>query len=301
MHVLSIKPVFTSILFYMEFVMKYLFSILILVLLRCGYPEEYVHKNADTETGIYGVEVFLEKEKITEGEITTAHLRIILPDGEKEDADKEGIEWISEKNEIASVDKSGTITGQGKGFSSITAYYDQFSSSILIEVEEYIDCSRIVISEVFYDASGSDTGVEFLEIQNRNENRCDLSGFSIIDGYSGSSIFFLPEKSFIMPGGFLLVVQDPEKFTQHFGLEPDIEGLDFSLNNSGETLTLADPDMTVVDRIYIEGGYGSDPLPESWGDTTLPSASAGESVQRKATPDTDTYNDWFSGLPTPGL
>jgi hypothetical protein len=281
--------------------MKYIFSIFILIFLQCGYPEEYLHISGNREPEIYGIEVSLEKEKITEGETTAAHLRIIFPDGEKEEADKERIEWISEKNEIASVDESGIITGQGKGFSSISAFYDRFSSSILIEVEEYIDCSRIVISEVFYDAPGSDTGVEFVEIQNRNENRCDLSGFSIIDGYSGSSIFFFPEKSFVMPGGFMLVVQDPEQFTQLFGIEPGVEGLNFSLNNSGETLTLAAPDMSIVDRVYIEGGYGSGLLPELWGDTTLPSASEGESVQRRATPDTDTYSDWFSGLPTPGF
>ena len=95
--------------------MKYLFFILMLILLQCGYPEEYLQKRADTEPGIYGIEVSLEKEKITEGETTTAHLRIIFPDGEKEEADKERIEWISEKNEIASVDESGKITGEGTG------------------------------------------------------------------------------------------------------------------------------------------------------------------------------------------
>ncbi len=281
--------------------MKYQLFVFLLILLKCGYPKEYVHNSAETKPEIYGVEVFLDREKITEGETTSAHLRIILPDGEKEEADPERIEWTSEMSGIASVDDFGSITGLSKGFSWITAYYGEFTSSILLQVEEYIDCSRIVISEVFYDAVGSDTGVEFVEIHNRNENRCDLSGFSIHDGYTGSSTYFLPENTSIEPGGYLLVVQDQEKFIQLFGVEPDREGLNFSLNNSGETITLVDSEISIIDRVYIEGGYGSDPLPDIWGDTSLPSASEGESVQRKASPDTNTYADWFSGLPTPGF
>jgi hypothetical protein len=281
--------------------MRFLFLILLMILLQCGYPEEYVYRSSGSESEIYGIEVFLEKEKITEGENTLAHLWIIMPDGEKEEADTESIQWNSERSEIALVDESGIILGQRKGFSLITAYYGEFSSSALMEVEEFIDCSRIVISEVFYDAVGSDTGVEYIEIHNRNENPCDLSGFSIVDGYTGSSIFFFPEISFILPGEYFLVVQDSEKFSQLFGVEPGIEGLNFPLNNSGETITLTDPEMSVMDRVYIEGGYGSDPLPENWCDASLPSASEGESVQRTASPDTDSCSDWFTGLPTPGF
>lgn len=280
--------------------MKYLFFILLFILLRCGYPKEYAYINDKAESRTYGLEVFLDNEKITENETTSAHLRIILSDGEKEEAETEKIEWISEKSEIAFIDESGIITGKKKGFSWITAYYNEFSSSTFIEVEEHVDCDRIVISEVFYNAVGSDSGKEYIEINNRNKNRCDLSGFSLVDGYSGSSKFILPEKSFLASGGYFIIVQDPEKFRQVFDVEPDISGLNFQLNNSGETITLIDSEMKVIERVYINGGYGTDSLPESWGDSSLPYASEGESVQRTASPDSDTYNDWFSGSPTPG-
>ncbi len=284
-----------------KLVMKYLFFIFILISLRCDYPEEYFYNTNDTKSEIYGIEVFLEKESIAVGEITSAHVRIIMKNGEKEDAESNSIEWVSGNSDVATVDESGAVTGLKKGFATITAYYERYSSSAQIEVMEYIDCSRIVISEVFYDAVGSDTGLEYIEIQNRNEEICDLSGFSIHDGYSGSSVFVLPEGTLISPGEYLLVVQDPGEFTQCFGVEPGISGLNFQLNNSGETLTLADPELAVIDRIYIEGGYSSDPAPESWGDLSLPSASEGESVQRTGLKNTGTSLDWFSGSPTPGF
>ncbi|TFH37768.1 MAG: lamin tail domain-containing protein, partial [Chrysiogenales bacterium] len=71
------------------------------------------------------------------------------------------------------------------------------SATADLEVKRRIDYRGILISEVFYDAAGSDTGREYIEIHNGSDYPCDLTGLAIVDGAGASRPFAFPDGSVI--------------------------------------------------------------------------------------------------------
>lgn len=142
---------------------------------------------------------------------------------------------------------------------------------------------QIHITEVMYDPSGSDTGREWVEVQNVSGSTIDFTtwkffeanvnhGIDQIDGYSQQ----------LNPGEYGVVVSDKTKFLSDF---PNFAGKifksSFSLSNSGESLAFkADSSGSVIDQYLY--------------DVSLGAAGDGNSLQKSET-------SWFSAIPTPGL
>lgn len=140
---------------------------------------------------------------------------------------------------------------------------------------------QIQITEIMYDPAGSDTGREWVEVQNTGVSTINFTtwkffeanvnhGIDQIDGYSQE----------LNPGEYGVVVSDKAKFLTDF---PNFLGKifksSFSLSNSGENLAFkTDSSGAIIDEYLY--------------DVLLGAAGDGNSLQKGST--------WAATLPTPG-
>lgn len=143
-----------------------------------------------------------------------------------------------------------------------------------------------MITEVMYDAPGTDTGREWIEVQNTGDAAIDLSTWKLFEANTNHKIAAIGQTSLPM-GGFAVIADSPDKFRADY---PNFAGLlfdsTFSLSNSGETLTLRDDSGADADSLAY--------LPE-WG-----AAGDGSSLQKSAA------GTWIAvpvtlGLPTTAM
>ena len=245
-----------------------------------------------------GLEVILSPESILERGTAVATALVIRADGRKEEA--ESVAWECADAAIAAIDGAGIVTGLAPGRGRIVARVGAMSATAEVQVRRRIDYSRVLISEVFYDAAGADDGVEFIELYNGNDYPLDAAGMVLTDGSSASRAFVFPEGSLVGAGARIVAAQSREGFFGLFGAYPDCGFFTFSLNNAGEAVFLSAPDGTRVDAVFIKGGTEEFRPDAAWGSAVEPSAPSGSSVYRTGTIDTDTCADWASGAPSPG-
>jgi len=160
---------------------------------------------------------------------------------------------------------------------------------------------HVVFSEVFYDPKGRrEANKEWIELYNPLMTSVDISGWKVIDNNGQGGSYAIPEGTRIEPNSFLTIARNSKGFKKLYGFAPDVSGLSFGLNNSGDALVLKSGDL-VIDAVGWESG-ASGGLPSNWGSDSQPSASEKESIQRtNPNSDTDTFTDWKSTTkPTPG-
>jgi hypothetical protein len=265
----------------------------------CAYPEKFNPLIQPLYPDLRGIEIVLPAATMYEQETSQATALVILANGKKRPAPD--VSWESLDPGILEVDRSGMITGLKAGMGGVCARLYDMSAISAIEVRRKIDYSRIMISEVFYDAEGGDDGREFIEIYNDNEHPCDISGMTVADGSITGTPFAIPAGSLINAKACIVIAQSKDGFYGLFGSYPDFWGSRFILNNSGETVMLKKADGTVIDAVFIKGGTEEFMPTESWGSDSLPSALAGSSVRRINIHNTGTYADWAAGPPSPGI
>ncbi|MEM9293764.1 MAG: lamin tail domain-containing protein [Acidobacteriota bacterium] len=167
---------------------------------------------------------------------------------------------------------------------------------------------NLVLSEVFYDASGGDNGLEWIEIHNAGTSSVDLSGWSL--GAGGSDYTYsTTQLSGTIAAGAVFVVGGPTSHSSNGSPSFDLT-LNFSpdLQNSGSTadgVALFDvpavsiTSSTVPVDAVVYGSNNNSNLIDETGSANAPEvgdASAGSSIER-----TTVAGAWqIQSSPTPG-
>lgn len=158
--------------------------------------------------------------------------------------------------------------------------------------------AALTISEVLYDASGSDNGQVFVELYGAPGT--DLAGFTLegVNGADGAVSPVLSLSGLIPADGFFVVADDDAGST----LVPNADLLlNFDLQNGPDSVALRDSGSVLLDAL----GYGDFPAGTVFAGegTPAPDPPAGSSLARVfANVDTDDNAADFSVLsvPTPG-
>ncbi len=136
------------------------------------------------------------------------------------------------------------------------------------------------ISEVMYDVPGTDTGREWIEVQNTGASAIDLSAWKLFEANTNHKISAVGAAT-VSAGGFAVVADDPDKFRID---NPGFAGLlfdsSFSLSNTGETLVLHDDTGATADSVTYDPSIGA--------------GGDGNSLQKTAS------GSWIAAAPTPG-
>jgi hypothetical protein len=160
--------------------------------------------------------------------------------------------------------------------------YTQDVSLVVVDVVR-----TVVINEIHYNGSANVVRDEFIELYNPSGAVIDISQWRVRGGVD----FFFPPNTFLAPGGFVVVAEDPATISNRYGITafgPWTGGL----NNEGEELTLRDTLNDVIDRVDFKSEF---PWPIA--------ANGGGASMQLVNPslDNDLGSSWRSGAPpTPG-
>ncbi len=107
----------------------------------------------------------------------------------------------------------------------------------------------ILISEIHYapvDASGvPQPNLEFVEVFNDGPEVYDLTGYQFVDGFS----FEFTERTFIPGRGYIVICRDEDALRDAYGITNTVGNFDGILDNSGERLSLANPQGAIVSSV----------------------------------------------------
>ena len=108
----------------------------------------------------------------------------------------------------------------------------------------------LLLSQVLYDASGTDADLEFVEMVNAGDRVVDAGGLVLEDD---DGAFVLPPHRPVMPGGRLLVARDRAMPFERWGVHPDVWGMGLRLANDGDVVRLGDGEGRTLDEVAWEG------------------------------------------------
>ncbi len=142
-----------------------------------------------------------------------------------------------------------------------------------------IVCGQVVITEIMYDIEGTDTGREWIEIQNVGDSSTDLSTWKLFEANINHKITAVGD-AMLPAQGFAVIVDNPDKFMAD---NPQFSGLlfdsAFSLSNDGEALVIRNEALVDIDAVSYLPAIGA-----AGDETTLQKAVSG----------------WIAAMPTPG-
>jgi endonuclease I len=166
---------------------------------------------------------------------------------------------------------------------------------------------NVILSEVFYDPSGTDTGLEWVELYNAGSTTVDLSGYSL--GYGGTSYTYgllqlagsiAPGATFVVGGPTSSSANGNPSFNLAVDFNPDIQ-------NSGSTadgVALFDSptnqvnSTTVPVDAVIYGGANNNGLLDETGVANAP--EVGDAPSNSSLERTDLVGSWqVQPAPTP--
>ena|GEM_PF-5313811 len=136
------------------------------------------------------------------------------------------------------------------------------------------------ITEIMYDLEGTDTNREWIEVKNIGEQTIDFSKWFLFTDNTKHTLVPQGETN-IIKGEYAVVVQNVLQFKKDW---PNYQGLIFDsswtgLKNSGEVISLKDPDLNIESPINFSSNQGG--------------AGDGYSIQK-------INGNWVGSKPTPG-
>lgn len=136
----------------------------------------------------------------------------------------------------------------------------------------------IEISEIMYDAEGSDTDTEWVEIYNNGNEAVDISVWHFFENETHHGL--VPDGfSILAPQSYALIVQNVATIRSLYGNSVKLIKSSFSLNNTGETLALSDSAKNIQGSVSYSVNSGAN--------------GNGMSLQRN-------NSEWIQAEPTPG-
>lgn len=116
------------------------------------------------------------------------------------------------------------------------------------------DDRDIVINEIMYNPSGSNSGGEFVEIANRGTEPVDVSGWQLVD--SSQVMFTLPAGTAIPRGGYLVFYDDAEAIA-YYSLNPATSYGPYTggLDGSGERIQIKNAAGLVIDEVTYDDNW----------------------------------------------
>ncbi len=144
-----------------------------------------------------------------------------------------------------------------------------------------VSSAQVVLSEIMYDVSGTDTGREWVEVFNGGNGSVDLKSWKLSEDDKNHNAFVASQGGSVVPTqGYAIIADNPAKFlTDWPGFSGIIFDATFSLGNGGGKITLKNDVGSDMDTANFNSGMGA--------------GGNGNSLQKAS-------SGWISAAPTPG-
>lgn len=117
--------------------------------------------------------------------------------------------------------------------------------------------AAVSITEIMYDAPGTDTKHEWIEVQNTGAG-LNMSSWRLDDGANHNPFEIFAGSETLSTGAYAIIASDPSTFLADY---PSYSGAvfkaTFSLTNTGKTLTLKDGDGSAQDSVFYNVALGA--------------------------------------------
>jgi len=113
----------------------------------------------------------------------------------------------------------------------------------------------VLITEIMYDPSVSESDGEWVEVYNASDVPVDLKGWTLEEDPlgNGNGAHVIGTSVPVSPGEYIILCNSTDQGANG-GVSCDHEWSGPTLNNTGETIGLLRPDDTVVDKVNYDGG-----------------------------------------------
>lgn len=134
---------------------------------------------------------------------------------------------------------------------------------VLATALPYSANAQVIISEFLYDAAGSDSGQEWVELFNAGSDTVDLTKWKINDG--SNHVLNVPPKNggigsiMLAPGAYIILADNAPNFIASYPSLANVIDSTLSLPNTSGTVSLLGEDGSVVDSLSYtkdQGGAG---------------------------------------------
>lgn len=131
---------------------------------------------------------------------------------------------------------------------------------LLVAFPAYVH-AQVVISEIAYDVSGSDSGREWVEVFNTGPAAAPLSEWRLFENGSNHTLTIFSGAESLAVGSYAILADNPSKFLEDVpGYSGPLFDSAFSLSNTGEALTLrccASGDLLDKDSVSYAAEWGA--------------------------------------------
>lgn len=121
-----------------------------------------------------------------------------------------------------------------------------FALTVLLSTTPTAALAAFSFTEIMYDASGTDTKHEWVEVYNTGTS-ADMSEYKLFENGTNHGLTLVAGSATVGAGGYAVIADDAATFLTDF---PSFAGTlfdsAFSLSNSGETVTLRDESLTDI-------------------------------------------------------
>lgn len=139
--------------------------------------------------------------------------------------------------------------------------------------------SQITITEIMYNPDGTDSGREWIEVYNNGTTPIDLSTYKFLEnGINHRLSIYNSDDLVLEPDKYAIIADNPEKFLADFSQNGLLIDSAFSLNNTGESISMVDSEDNVIDSVLYTPEWGAD--------------GTGNSLQKNG-------SQWIPAEPTP--
>jgi len=159
--------------------------------------------------------------------------------------------------------------------------------------------AQVVISEIMYDVSGTDTDREWVEVFNAGGTSVHFTDWKLFEANTNHNVAAVQGGENLASGAYAIIADSPTKFLQDW---PSYSGIlfdsAFSLGNSGETLAIhmPPPELTETDSVTYQGAGGA----AGNGNSLHRTSASGQGFNEGSpTPGTGSLSVTGSGDPTP--
>jgi|GEM_PF-705656 len=127
--------------------------------------------------------------------------------------------------------------------------------------------AQVVISEIMYDAPGSDSKAEWIELQNTGDTPVDIAKWKLNDG--SNHVLNAPPKNgstgttVIAPGDFLILAADATTFESSHAVNVSVLDTVMDLSNDKGSISLLNASSSVEDKVSYTSSRGGSGTGES--------------------------------------